>query len=242
MGAKTAPLRQGLRYGTRLISWLLSSHFWLFHLHTSCFPSGAIKAVIVCRSLPSAAWQRLMLMMTSGMMASNTDPLEWAVQLLVCRLKHKHYQSHRCHRIISNLDLCYPLGVLAMPKRKRRTSNGETVTVKLVTALNHYILWGVGVRVGSFPETYGMNITETVFYQSTNQVFHKSLDGSDGWQLCTMDPQDWRILARWRYQNIWKFMAACCIHQVFPVQSTPGKFDSTKPVRDHPQKEVTSST
>ena len=95
---------------------------------------------------------------------------------------------------------------------------------------------GVGVRVGSFPETYGMNITETVFYQSTNQVFHKSLDGSDGWQLCTMDPQDWRILARWRYQNIWKFMAACCIHQVFPVQSTPGKFDSTKPVRDHPQK------
>ena len=76
MGAKTAPLRQGLRYGTRLISWLLSSHFWLFHLHTSCFPSGAIKAVIVCRSLPSAAWQRLMLMMTSGMMASNTDPLE----------------------------------------------------------------------------------------------------------------------------------------------------------------------
>ena len=29
MGAKTAPLRQGLRYGTRLISWLLSSHFWL---------------------------------------------------------------------------------------------------------------------------------------------------------------------------------------------------------------------
>ena len=74
MGAKTAPLRKGLRYGTRLISWLLSSHFWLFHLHTSCFPSGAIKAVIVCRSLPSAAWQRLMLMMTSGMMASNTDP------------------------------------------------------------------------------------------------------------------------------------------------------------------------
>ena len=103
MGAKTAPLRQRLRSGTRLISWLLSSHFWLFHLHTSCFPSGAIKAVIVCRSLPSAAWQRLMLMMTSGMMASNTDPLEWAVQLLVCRLKNKHYQSHRCHRIISNI-------------------------------------------------------------------------------------------------------------------------------------------
>ena len=69
--------------------------------------------------------------------------------------------------------------MLAMPKRKRRTSNGETVTVKLVTALNHYFM-GVGVRVGSFPETYGMNIIETVFYQSTNQVFHKSLDGSDG--------------------------------------------------------------
>ena len=175
MGAKTAPLRQGLRYGTRLISWLLSSHFWLFHLHTSCFPSGAIKAVIVCRSLPSAAWQRLMLMMTSGMMASNTDPLEWAVQLLVCRLKNKHYQSHRCHRIISNLDLCYPLGVLAMPKRKRRTSNGETVTVKLVTALNHYILWGWELGLGPSLKHMGWILLKLYFTNQPIRYFTKAL-------------------------------------------------------------------
>ena len=75
---------------------------------------------------------------------------------------------------------------------------------------------GLGVRVGSFPETYGMNITETVFYQSTNQVFHKSLDGSDGWQSCTMDPQDWRILARWRY--------GCVLHSPsLPCPKYPGK-------------------
>ena len=175
MGAKTGPLRQGLRYGTRLISWLLSSHFWLFHLHTSCFPSGAIKAVIVCRSLPSAAWQRLMLMMTSGMMASNTDPLEWAVQLLVCRLKNKHYQSHRCHRIISNLDLCYPLGVLAMPKRKRRTSNGETVTVKLVTALNHYILWGWELGLGPSLKHMGWILLKLYFTNQPIRYFTKAL-------------------------------------------------------------------
>ena len=175
MGAKTAPLRQGLRYGTRLISWLLSSHFWLFHLHTSCFPSGAIKAVIVCRSLPSAAWQRLMLMMTSGMMASNSDPLEWAVQLLVCRLKNKHYQSHRCHRRISNLDLCYPLGVLAMPKRKRRTSTGETVTVKLVTALNHYILWGWELGLGPSLKHMGWILLKLYFANQPIRYFTKAL-------------------------------------------------------------------
>ena len=74
MGAKMAPLREGLRCGTRLISWLLSSHFWRFYLCTSCFPSGATKAIIECGPLPSAAWQRLMMMMTSGVMVSNIDP------------------------------------------------------------------------------------------------------------------------------------------------------------------------
>lgn len=122
------------------------------------FPSGAIKAVIVCGQLPSAAWQRLMMMMMMriGMMASNVDPTESTVQLLVCCLKKKHHQSHR---IIWNLDLCFPVGVLAMPKRKRRTRNGETV--KLVTTLKHHIFFGLGVWVGPFPETYWMSIIGT---------------------------------------------------------------------------------
>ena len=125
------------------------------------FPSGAIKAVIVCGQLPSAAWQRLMMMMMRiGMMASNVDPTESTVQLLVCCLKKKHHQSHR---IISNLDLCFPVGVLAMPKRKRRTRNGETV--KLVTTLKHHIFFWIGSLGWALP----WNILDEYYWNLTNQ-------------------------------------------------------------------------
>ena len=76
---------------------------------------------------------------------------------MVSCLKNEHCQSQR--KTI-NLDLCYPGGLLAMPKRKRRSGNGETV--KLVTALKHHSFGGWELGLGPSLKMYWILILGTL--------------------------------------------------------------------------------